>query len=117
MLRIDALRIYEYVQENFGELLERLNLQMAEPNVFAEEIEIKERHAGCRYSPYGIFIEYMEGQGYCNRDRFFTYKAQDVLSFMMSVEHRFLNGFLNHQLKECMDDFAEEMKFNKIIKE
>lgn len=114
MLRIDALRIYEYVQENFGELLERLNLQLSEPDVFDEDIEVTERRAGCRYSPFGIFISYMEGQGYCNRDRFSTYKAQDVLSFVMSVEHRFLQSRLQLDLKECMDEFAEEMKFNKI---
>lgn len=91
MERGNAKRICQYIEKNHSELLEKLDIKLEVASGLMERIEVKE--------PPAIFQPYMEGKGYCNRDRFFTYSACDVLAFFVMAQERLFDcDEYNHEV-------------------
>lgn len=85
-----ARKICRFIEENYSELMTKLEMKIGAESDFMGRIEVLDAPP--------LFRKYMEGKGYCNRDKFFTYSPADVLAFfVMAQEQLFEDWEYNHE--------------------
>lgn len=95
MDRGNARRICGHIEKNYGDLLNKLNIELIPVSDFMGQIEV--------LNPPSLFSDYMAGKGYCNRDKFFSYAPCDVLAFfVMAQERLFEDGEHNHEVSQLL---------------
>ena len=104
---VDARKVYKFIQCNYSAVLKGLGITIHEPkSSFDDCFKVETDFYG--------FHQYMEDQGYCNRDKFDTYDVEDVLAFIVLYAERLLVFFKQREFEEY--EF-EGIKWNDSFKQ
>lgn len=102
-IKTDAKKIVKFIKENYQDTLNKIQIDLYS-NSGNDWIEVIDKTDTYVYSFYKqFFVPYMEDLGYCNRDKYNTYKAEDVLAFILCVNSGLLQN--SYEVREMNEIF------------